>query len=318
MQKAAIGVDIGGGTVKLGLVRKDGKIVLKDIFRTEPKAEAKVLVKNLCLAIHKMMSQSQRFSLKVIGVGVGAPGPVSKERGLVYSLTNIRGWRKVPLGEILQRKLKVPVSVDNDANAMALGEFFYGAGMGARTMIALTLGTGVGGGLVIERKLFRGSFFSAAEIGHLVINEEGPRCACGNRGCVEAYVGSNYFTAFVKKRLQKENSVLKEWMQNDQKVLTPRLVAEAALKGDLFSQRVWSETGGHLGTALAGLVNILNPEKIVIGGGIAQSGSLLFGPIRNTIKKKAFPIASSSVKVVAARLGVDAGIIGSAALVFSL
>src|SRR3989338_1119582 len=184
-------------------------------------------------------------------------------------------------------------------------------------MIGLTLGTGVGGGIVIDGRLFHGSSYSAAEIGHMILNEDGPLCRCGSRGCIETYVGSAYFVSEVKKRLDSGYpSILRKWIKNGRKVLSPLLLAQAANAGDALSLGIWKETGEHLGTLLAGLVNVLNPERIILGGGIAQNKQLLFRPVIRTLKKKAFPIAGRSVKVVPAALGVDAGLIGAAALVF--
>ena len=315
MKKVVIGVDIGGSSVKLGAVSPGGKIILRDSFLTVSGHEK--LLKALVGGIRDLKRRAERQKLKVIGIGVGAPGPIDIEKGLVYSFPHIRGWRNVPLKKQLERRLGLPVRLDNDANVMAFAEFCYGAGRGATNLIALTLGTGVGGGLVINGKFFRGPRFSAAEIGHMVVNETGPRCSCGNRGCLETYVGSGYFIREVKRRLGSgRKSILRQWIR-EKKVLSPLLVAQAAKRGDRFSKEMWRETGEHLGTALAGLANILNPNTIVLGGGIAQNRHLLFGAVRRTIRKKAFPIAARSVKVVPAALGVDAGIIGAASLIFS-
>ncbi len=318
MQKVAIGVDIGGGSIKLGLVSGNGKVIRREIFATTSVVGRRKLFDLLSAHIEGLLKAARKKNLKVAGIGVGAPGPIDVERGFVYFFPNIPGWKNTPLKQWLERRFKLPVHVDNDANAMALAEFLFGAGRGAKNLIALTLGTGVGGGLVINGKLFHGPRYSAAEIGHFVINEDGPRCACGNRGCIETYVGSAHFVREIKRRLKgAQKSLLKKWMVKGRKELTPLLVAQAARQGDRFSKDMWNETGAHLGTALTGLVNILNPEKIILGGGIAQNGSLLFKPFVATLKKKAFPIAARSVKVVRAELGVDAGLIGAAALAFS-
>jgi len=315
MKKVAIGVDIGGSSIKLGVVSPGGKIILRDSFLTVHGREK--LLKVLLGRIRGLKREAERRKLKVAGVGVGAPGPIHIGKGLVYFFPNIPGWKNVPLKKLLERRLGLPVRLDNDANVMALAEFCYGAGRGATNLIALTLGTGVGGGLVINRKLFRGPRFSAAEIGHLAVNENGPRCSCGSHGCLETYVGSGYFIREVRRRLGAgRKSILRQWIRQ-KKILSPRLVAQAAKQGDRFSQEIWRETGEHLGTALAGLVNILNPDTIVLGGGIAQNRHLLFDAVTRTIRKKAFPIASRSVKVMPAALGVDAGVIGAASLIFS-
>ena len=318
MKKAAIGVDIGGTSVKLGLVNASGRVISRDSFLTDQYPARTKFLTALVQHIQALVKEASRNGFKVLGVGLGAPGPIDVQRGLVHFFPNIPGWRNTPLKRILQSQTHLPVWVDNDASAMALGEYYFGAGQGSKNMIALTLGTGVGGGLVMNGKLFHGHAFSAAELGHFVINETGPRCVCGNRGCVEVYVGSRSFVREVRQRLKgRAPSILRSWIKKKGVKLTPHLVARAARKGDTFSKKIWQETGAHLGTALAGLCNILNPEKIILGGGIAQNGSLIFDPVIAAIKKKAFPSAARSVKVLPAKLGVDAGFIGAACLVFS-
>ncbi|MGH7197914.1 MAG: ROK family protein [Candidatus Omnitrophota bacterium] len=316
MKKVAIGIDIGGTNVKLGLVSPSGHVIARDTFPTKGPGGKAAFLRALKERTDRLVREARRIHLKVTGVGVGAPGPIDVERGFVYFFPNIPGWKNTPLKSLLEQRFGLPVNVDNDANVMALAEFCFGAGRGAKNLIALTLGTGVGGGLIIGGRLFHGPRYSAAEIGHLVINEDGPRCACGSRGCVETYVGNGYFVREIKRRLRKgEKSVLRKWSKEEGLELTPLLAAQAAKRGDAFSKKMWKEAGERLGTALAGLVNILNPERIILGGGIAQSG-LLFGPVKATLRKKAFPIAARSVRVMPAKLGVDAGLIGAAALIF--
>ena len=318
MKRSAIGVDIGGTTVKLGLVDTRGKIILKDVFPTTQGKTRAALLEGMAQHIRAMILKAGAKGFHVSGVGVGAPGPIDTRRGFVYFFPNIPGWKNTFLTKLLSAKLKIPVRVDNDANAMALGEVTFGAGRNTKNAIALTLGTGVGGGMVIDGKLFAGATFSAAEIGHIIINENGPRCGCGNNGCIEAYVGNGHFVRYVRERLARgEKSILNAWIKKERRELSPLLVAQAARQGDAFSKKIWQETGEHLGTMLAGLVNTLNPEKIILGGGIAQNRELLFPVVTRTIHKKAFPIAARSVRVVPAKLGVDAGLIGAAALILS-
>ncbi len=312
--KAAIGVDIGGGSVKLGLVSAKGKILARDSFKTSAHLGRAGLLSLLEASVKRLAAHGR--GVKIQGVGIGAPGPIDVERGLVYFFPNIPGWKNTPLKKILERRLKMPVFVDNDANVMALGESVFGAGRGVRSAIALTLGTGVGGGLILDGRLFHGAAFSAAELGHIIINEDGPRCGCGNQGCIETYVGSQHFIRAFRQRLKRgEKSVLKTWIRKGE-TLSPLLVAKAAKQGDPFAKKMWEETAGHLATALAGLVNTLNPERIIVGGGIAQNGAILFRPLVRSLNRKTFPIAARSVKVMPAILGVDAGLIGAACLVF--
>ncbi len=315
--KAAIGVDIGGGSVKCGLVTESGKVLKRVTFPTNPGAGRERLLQDLEMHVRALRNDASHKRVQVMGIGVGAPGPIDVERGFVYIFPNIPGWKNTPLKKILEKRLKLKAYVDNDANAMALGEAYFGAGRGIQNAIFLTLGTGVGGGILVNGKLFHGTTFSAAEIGHLVINEDGPKCGCGNRGCIETYVGSQYFVDHVRTQLSRNpKSILHKWLKNGEQ-LSPLLVSRAARAKDALSQAVWIRTADHLATALAGLINILNPEAIILGGGIAQNGELLFAPLRKSLKKKAFPIAADSVKVIPAELGVEAGLVGSAALVFA-
>ena len=317
MKKVAIGVDIGGTSVKLGVVDGAGKLLMRDNFSTKELKGRKAMIKKLVECIQALVKQAEAKGMKVRGVGVGAPGPIEVEKGFVYFFPNIPGWKNTPFKQLLEKRLKMPVRIDNDANAMALGEYLFGAGKGADSLVALTLGTGIGGGIVMNGKLFHGHTYSAAEMGHMVINEKGPLCACGNRGCVETYVGNGYFAAEVKRRLNAgAKSILSQWIKKGE-VLTPLLVKQAAWKGDDFSKKMWEETAEHLATALAALVNILNPERIVIGGGISQQAGVLFKPLIRALNRKAFPIAVRSVKVVPAKLGADAGLIGAAALILA-
>ncbi len=314
MKKAAIGVDIGGTSVKLGIVDERGKIIARENFLTKDFHGRARLLDALSANISLLANQARALGFSVQGVGIGAPGPIDVERGFVYFFPNIPGWKNTPLKAILEKKLKLKVRVDNDANAMALAEYVFGAGRGSKIMVALTLGTGVGGGIVINGRLFHGSSFSAAEIGHIKINETGPLCGCGGYGCIETYIGNGYFVREVKKRLAAgAKSVLTAQIKRGGE-LTPKLVKEAGYAGDKFSRMMWDETGAHLGSALAGLVDVLNPDRIVIGGGVAIGGEIIFRPVRRAIAKKAFPIAARSAKVLPAKLGADAGLVGSAAL----
>lgn len=317
IKRAAIGVDIGGTNVKLGLVDPSGKVIFRESFPTHQPQGKKGLLQTIVGHVRELARLSAERDHRVVGIGIGAPGAVDVERGFVYFFPNIPGWKDTPLKNILERRFGLPVAVDNDANAMAYGEFRFGAGRGSKTIVALTLGTGIGGGLVIDGKLFHGPHFSAVEIGHIVLNENGPLCACGNHGCLETYVGSGYFVQEALRRLKKNPGGILAGDLRKGKELTPLAVAQAARRGDDLSKEMWSQTGAHLGNALAGLANLLNPEKFILGGGIAQNGDLLFKPVIAALNKKAFPIAASSVKVVPAALGVDAGLIGAAALAFS-
>lgn len=308
--RPAIGIDFGGTSIKLGLVSPSGKVLTRSSFQTGRHAARHQILDSLTMAVRALAEKT-----RVCGVGIGAPGPIDVDRGLVYFFPNVPGFKNFPIRKILESRFKLPVAVDNDANAMALGEYRFGGGRGSRLFLALTLGTGIGGGMVIGGKLFHGPAFSAAEFGHVVIDPNGPFCACGNRGCAEAFVGNGYFLAETRRRLKKEKSVLKRWLAEG-KELTPILVERAAKRGDRLAKSLWADAGDRLGTLLAGFLNVLNPDRIAIGGGLANAGALILGPMHASLRKKAFPIAFRSVKVKPAVLGTDAGLIGAACLAF--
>jgi len=236
-----------------------------------------------------------------LGVGIGVPGPVDSKRGIVRYFPNIKGWEGVPLKAILQRKLGLKVSLDNDVTAMTIGEHKFGAGIGALNLVCLTLGTGVGGGIIINGRIYRGSTMCAGEIGHIPINETGPVCNCRGIACLERYIGNRYILDRVKKTFGKYISL-------EDLIIMAR-------KGNKKAINIWEDVGRKLGTALTGVVNLLNPDMVIIGGGVSNAGELILGPFKREIKTRAMRDPASHVKLVLAKLGNNAGIIGSSLLV---
>src|SRR3989338_4863358 len=225
MKRAAIGVDIGGESVKLGLVDERGRLLERETFLTRGLTRM-ALIDVLSAHVGDLASRAGGRRLKLLGVGIGAPGPIDVERGFVTFFPNIPGWKNTPLKSILDRRLRMPVRLDNDANVMALAESAFGAAKGAGNVIALTLGTGVGGGLLIGGRLDHGHRFSAAEIGHMPVSEDGPVCGCGSRGCIETFVGSGYFMRALPPKLRRS-------------ARTPLDVERAARAGNRAARRAW-------------------------------------------------------------------------------
>ena len=230
------------------------------------------------------------------------PGVINTKQGFVVSLTNIPGWRDVPLKSILEKELSLPVFLDNDVNVITLGEWKCGAGKGYQNLICITLGTGVGGGIILNNAIYRGEGFSAGEIGHIPINEKGPACNCGGRGCFEQYVGN-------KQLLRKAQKIFK------QKDLRLEDVSAFALKGDKKAIRFWEETGAMIGLGLVGVINVLNPRLVIIGGGVSNSLRFMKKGMCQTILDRAMSSPAKMVKVVRSKLGNNAGIIGASVLV---
>ncbi len=312
--KYLIGVDLGGTNLKVALLDLEGNIRKKVSVLTKQGEE--VVLRQIVKAVEEIVKKTRVKKSAVLGLGIGTPGLVDSIHGIVYNLTNISGWRNVALKEYLEKNIKLPVYIDNDVNLMALGELMCGAGRGVKNMVCLTLGTGVGGGVIIEGRLYRGSTLSAGEIGHIPVNIDGPRCVCGSYGCLESYVGNARIVEKAVKAIQGgRRSHKKKLAEGDLKAVTPRIISRAARQGDRLAKEIWEETGKYIGLALSGVVNLLNPEMIVLGGGVAQAGKLLFEPVRRTVKERAMNIPAGKVKIVPAKLGKDAGLIGAGMLV---
>ncbi|MDP3730171.1 MAG: ROK family protein [Candidatus Omnitrophota bacterium] len=311
-----IGVDIGGTNIKLALVDKKAHLTGRRTFSTTSFKGKHALIDGIVSQIDDLISGQGLKKKDIIGVGIGAPGIIDIRTGTVHSLTNIPDWREVPLGNILKKRLSISVFVDNDVNVMALGEVYFGAGHGAVNMLCITLGTGVGGGLILDGRLYRGSSYAAGEFGHVPINIDGPKCKCGSWACVEAYAGNSYIVKDVIRQIKAgQKTLITELVEGDLSKITPEVISEAERKGDKFAKKVWADVGNKIGVGLAGVVNLLNVEKIVIGGGVAEAGKSLFDSIKKTIHARAMKLPAKTVKVVKAKLGYDAGLIGAATLV---
>lgn len=307
-----IGVDVGGTQIKLGLVRGP-QILLERALPTAPLSSSPVLLQEELIRGIRSLLREARGSVR--GVGVGIPGLVRYPQGVVESCANLSSFRHIPLKSNLKRHLRFPIQVDNDVHAMTLAEWKYGAGGGARNLVCMTLGTGVGGGLVLNGKLYRSRKGPSGEIGHLPISEKGTRCSCGGEACLERYVGNRDLLKGVRLELQKGVlSRIPALIGHRWERLTPELIDRACAMGDRFARGVWEQAGRRIGLVLVDVIHLLNPDRIVIGGGLAKAGAWLFQPIRKTVRERAMR-GLKGVPILAARLGPSAGIIGAALLV---
>ena len=315
MKKYIIGVDIGGTRTKIALLDLSGRILHRKDFLTR-NYESGRLIKAVSSAVKDIAEEKKIRKNDILGVGIGLPGLVDFKKGLVFCLTNLPGWKNVPLKKILERRLGLPVFIDNDVKVMAMGELRLGAGKGYKNIICMTLGTGVGGAVIIDGNLYRGSSLAAGEIGHIPINESGPACNCGSSGCLEAYVGREYFLDNARKKLRSASgAAVLRMVDGNAALITPELLKEAAVKGDKLSQEAWQEMGLRVGNALAGVINLLNPQLVIIGGGMSGAGEILFSSIEKALDKKCMTITRKAVKIVKAKLGNDAALIGAAEIV---
>lgn len=296
-----VGVDLGGTNLKLALLDSKYKIIDKEIFNTRRFIKKNDLILAITGSIEAIILNNNLAKQDILGVGLGLPGPIDAVRGIVHFLPNIPGWREVNLKEILKKKLKLPVFLDNDAKLMALAEHRMGAARGFNNAVCLTLGTGVGGGIIIEGNIYRGQNNASAEVGHLPINEKGPKCNCGGVACLEAYIGNKRILAKARRLFGRDIS-LEE-------------LSSLAKKHNIRALSLWSEAGRRLGRALIAVVNLLNPECIVIGGGVAEAGKALFDKTAEVISEGAMRVQAEGLKIFKAKLGNDAGLIGAAIMV---
>ncbi len=313
--RKAVGLDLGGTFIKIGLVDQRGRVIKKDEIPTlADQGKRSVVLKQMEKAVDFALAGSARK--EIAGIGIGTPGLVDND-GMVYEAPNIPGWDNLPLKRLFAQKYKLPTVVENDVNSITWGEYLFGAGRGSRTMICVTLGTGLGGGVVINGKLLRGGTYSAVELGHITIAYDGLKCNCGSIGCVERYVQRDAIVERAIDAIKKDRKTLIiELADGDLKNITPKLISEACRKGDALAKEIWTDVGVCLGAMFTSVVNIFNPEIIVIGGGISKAGRILFDTALKTIKARAMHKLSKDLKIVPAGLGEDTGIISAGALVF--
>lgn len=303
MGKYVLGVDIGGTNIKMGLVSPKLSVVDRTGFATKSFAlDKKKMIRQIVDHIEALVEKNGLTQRNIKGIGIGLPGLVDTPGGIVRFLPNIPGWRNVPLKKLLEKKLNIPVFLENDVNLIALGEWRYGAGRDAENMVCMTLGTGVGSGLILDGHLYRGAGFSAGELGHMPLNEHGPSCGCGGYGCLETYVGNKRLVARAQEITGRKEVTLEE-------------MNALAGQGNAKALKFWEEAATHIGNNLVGVVNLLNPQRIVIGGGVSNNHRFLFKTINAVIKKRAMPTQAAMVKIIRAQLGNDAGILGAQVLV---
>jgi len=313
MKKYSIGIDIGGTNVTVALVTEKGKIVRKIRFPTRVEEGKTKTIKRIVKALDEVMKGLGSNSIE--GIGIGAAGDVDQDRGIVRFSPNLF-WKNVPIVRLIKKKFNLKVVLDNDANAAAWGTYILETKRKAKNLLCITLGTGVGGGLILNGRIYHGTSGSAGEIGHITLNPQGQRCRCGNYGCLETYVGSAYIVKKAIKEIRKgERSLIKKLAGGNLQSITSQTIQAAALKGDKLARRIWREAGEYLGIALSGVINLLNPGVIVFGGGMAKAEELIFQPMKKEIRKRTFKVPFEKVKFTRTKFGADLGVIGAALLI---
>lgn len=297
--KFIIGIDVGGTNTKIGLI-KGHAIKSKLVLKTKQYFRKKDLLGAIIKETQNLLKENGLSKNDILGIGIGLPGAIDYKRGIVHYLPNIPGWKDVYLKRLMQQRCGIPTYIDNDVNLMALAELHYGYGKGKSNIVCITLGTGVGGGLVLEGRLYRGTNFAAGELGHIPVAIKGQYCSCGGYGCLESFIGNS--------------RILKRAKQIFGSDITLEKLSSLANRGNIKAIKIWQDVGNFLGVALVGVVNLLNPQIIIIGGGVAGSGRILFSQIKKTINERAMLIPKKEVEIRKAKVEEPA-ILGAGILV---
>lgn len=309
-----IGVDLGGTKILTALADEKGEILARKKLPTEADRGQETIIKNINFSIDSVLKQAGVSKDQVLKIGIGSPGPLSTVKGVIYETANLP-WTNVPIVDIMEEKTGIPVKLENDANAAALGEKWFGAGTNVDNMIYITVSTGVGGGIIEDKEIIHGADGGAGEVGHMTINPEGPVCGCGNHGCLESFSSGTAIGREGKKALQEGRSdVIKKLSDNNPDNIDALLVAQAAAEGDEVAKEIYQKAGYYLGIGLANLVNLFNPELIVMGGGVMKDEDLFKKPMQKSLKERALGSSLEQVDICKVELGDDTGVKGAIAV----
>ena len=308
-----LGIDLGGTKIASAVVDDRGAVLSRDQSPTLAAQGPKVVIETLLKSGRRALERAGISAADVSSIGIGAPGVVNAATGIVHTSPNLPGWQDVPLREILERELGKTVFVINDAKAAAVGELKFGAGRGSRHFIYITISTGIGGGIIIDGQIYTGATGMAGEIGHMVIDDKGPLCSCGNRGCWEMLASGTALAREARRRIESGAiSAIIDKAGGDLDRIDAQAVHTAAIDGDGLAVELIQRIAYYIGVGLANIVNIFNPERIVIGGGLANIGDRLLKPAYEEAGRRAFSKPFQAVRFVAAELGGDSGAIGAA------
>ncbi|MHC4480128.1 MAG: ROK family protein [Planctomycetota bacterium] len=303
-----VGVDLGATNIRAGLVSLSGEVSRRRQAAT-PAAQGTEAVADAIAAAVRACVSAGGGGGPVRGVGLGSPGTIDLENGVVLFSPNMPGWRDVPLRSMVERRLELPVALENDANAAALGEQWVGAGRGAPSLVLLTLGTGIGGGIVLGGRIWHGAGGVAGEIGHMCIDPQGPRCGCGSRGCLETYASA---TAMVARMQRAIRDGVRTSLRDAADELTAARIHRAAVAGDAAARENIEMSGRYLGVGVSNIMHVLNPQVVALSGGVTAAGQMLLEPLLDEVGRRTLAAASEGARICFAELPEDAGLIGAA------
>jgi len=309
-----IGVDLGGTKIYTALAGEDGRILAELKIPTGAEKGLQNVVDGIVDSVEQVRKTAAATPDAVSALALGAPGPLDTKGGIIHYAPNLR-WRNIPIRQILEERIGIPVLLDNDANLAALGEHVFGAGRGVANMVYITVSTGVGGGLILGGKLYRGVTDEAGEIGHMTIQPYGPLCSCGNRGCLEAVASGTAIAREARDLVARgAGQVILVAAEGDPGKIDAAVVASAAAGGDPEAVSIITGAAGSLGTGIANILNLLNPSLVILGGGVMETGALIWEEVKKEVRNRALDAAWTVARLVPAELGGRAGVMGAIAL----
>lgn len=307
--KYVIGIDLGGTKISGAIADFNGDIISKYTIPTNSYEGEKVVLERITAVIEKVIEESTIDKDKISAIGIGSPGPLDAKKGIILTTPNLP-FKNFNIVKPLEDKFNIPVHLDNDANVAAIGEYVFGAGQGTNNMVFITVSTGIGGGAILNGKIYRGNTCNALEIGHTTIEKDGPKCNCGNYGCAEALASGTAIGRSAKEAVEKgEKTSLSSYEK-----ITAYEVFKEAEKGDAVAQKVLDKALNYLGICVANVIASFDPEMVIIGGGVSKGGNIVFQKVKEVVSKRCFKAMSENTKIVPAALGTDAGVIGAVAL----
>jgi glucokinase len=312
-----LAIDLGGTKILSAVIDRDGGMLARDHTVTPAALGQEAVIEAIGASVERAIAQVSADISEMHAVGIGAPGPSNPEKGILFTSPNLPGWRNVPIRDIIQSLFDKRTFLINDANAAALAEHRFGAGRNTKNMIYITVSTGIGGGVIVDERPMTGAIGTAAELGHMTINDTGPRCNCGNTGCWETLASGTALARKARGRIEGgTSSLILNLAQGDHQKISARTVQEAAEQEDELAGELIAQTGYYLGVGLANLINIFNPEMIVIGGGVSNIGKRLLDPALETAQRRAYGAAYDRVRFTSPKLGRNSGVMGVAAYAF--
>ncbi len=314
----AIGLDLGATTVKAGVVDRQGAILDEAVVETRAHRGPNVVIQQMGLALHDLFAR--RKQSECLGIGIGSPGIIRADEGIVLYPPNFKDWKEVELVKAIKKRFPIEVKVENDANCAALAEARFGVGVEHKDFLFVIWGTGVGGAIILNREIFRGPHGGAGEIGHVSVDYNGRVCNCGSKGCVEAYIGQRYLSQRTREILEAVlrdglPSKINDLVDGDLRKIDPAIISQAAEEEDPTALEILEEAGSLLGYALASALNLLDLRVVVIGGGISAAPKFVYQSIEKTVKSRVLQPHKGGIRILRSKLGNPAGIVGAACLV---